>query len=58
MSKNILTSWTFWFGLLQVALGAVGLVSGLMDSAQAYTLIMTGAGAIGLRIKTSGPVSL
>jgi len=54
--KNIFASWTIWFGLLQLALGLVGLFSGLMSSGEAMTLITTGIGTIGLRIKTSQPV--
>lgn len=54
--KNIFASWTIWFGLLQVALGAVGMFSGLMGNSEAMTLITTGIGTIGLRLKTSQPV--
>lgn len=57
MSKPLFASWTFWFGLLQVGLGVVGLLGGLMDQQAAFTLIITGFGAIGLRLKTNGPVS-
>lgn len=57
-TKSIFTSMTFWFGALQVLLGGLGLVSGLMEQGQAMTLIMTGVGTIGLRIKTESPVTL
>jgi hypothetical protein len=54
--KNILSSWTIWFGILQIALGAIGWVSGLMQSTEALTLITTGATSIGLRFKTTQPI--
>lgn len=56
MSKTLITSWTFWFGLCQIALGVVGMVSGLLDQQAAFTLIVTGFGSIGLRLKTTQPV--
>lgn len=49
---------TFWFGALQMLLGGLGLVSGLMEQGQAITLITTGVGTISLRLKTDGPVTL
>ena len=58
MSKSIFKSWTFWFGFLQLALGIVGYASGLMPHAEAMSLMVTGAGTIGLRVKTDTPVSL
>lgn len=57
-TKSIFTSMTFWFGALQMLLGGLGLVSGLMEQGQAITLITTGVGTIGLRLKTDGPVTL
>lgn len=54
--KNIFKSWTIWFGLLQLLLGVVGLVSGLISNAEAMTLITTGMGTIGFRIKTNKSV--
>ncbi len=54
--KPILKSWTIWFGLLQIALGTVGYFSGQLGQAEAWTLITTGAGTIGLRFKTSQPI--
>lgn len=54
--KALVSSWTFWFGLLQVLLGGVGLVSGLMDQQTSFALIITGMGAIGLRLKTEAPI--
>lgn len=56
MKKSIWNSWTIWFGILQVLLGGVGLFSGNMGQPEAFTLITTGMGTIGLRIKTSQPV--
>lgn len=58
MKKSIFSSWTFWFGLLQVMLGVIGLLSGLMDSQAAQALIVTGVGTVGFRIKTTTGVSL
>lgn len=49
-------SWTIWFGILQIALGAVGYISGMMSQAEALTLITTGAGTVGLRFKTTQPL--
>lgn len=54
--KSFFSSWTMWFGMLQIGLGVVGMMSGLMDGQAALTLIMTGAGSIGLRFKTSQPI--
>lgn len=55
-AKALIFSWTFWFGFAQIALGAIGLFSKLMDATTAYALIVTGVGSIGLRIKTSQPI--
>lgn len=55
-AKSLVTSWTFWFGALQIALGAVGYVSGLMDHSTALTLMGTGIGTIGFRFKTTAPI--
>ena len=56
MKKSVFASWTIWFGILQLLLGGVGLFGGLMDHAESLTLITTGLGTIGLRIKTSQPI--
>lgn len=55
-AKSIFSSYTFWFGIGQVILGLLGLASQKMDSSTALTLITTGVGSIGLRIKTTQPV--
>lgn len=55
-SKALLSSWTFWFGALQIALAAVGWFSGLMDQSSAATLFTTGISTIGLRLKTTQPI--
>lgn len=54
--KNIFASWTIWYGLLQLSLGAVGYVSGLMDHSASVSLMLTGLGTIGFRLKTSQPI--
>ena len=56
MKKSIFASWTIWFGILQVLLGGVGLFSGNIGQTESFTLITTGLGTIGLRIKTVKPV--
>lgn len=56
MKKSIFSSWTFWFGVAQIAYGVVGYFSGNLDQASAWTLVTTGAGTIGLRFKTSQPI--
>lgn len=58
MPKNIFTSWTFYFGLLQIALGVVGSISGLADNGESWTLVITGLASIGFRLKTNGPVTI
>lgn len=55
--KSLIESWTFWFGLAQLFLGGIGLISGLMDSTAAFALITTGIGTIGFRLKTNGPIT-
>ena len=54
--KSIFSSWTIWFGIVQVALGILGMISGNMGSTEAFTLITTGLGTIGLRFKTAQPI--
>ena len=56
MKKSIFASWTIWFDILQVLLGGVGLFSGNIGQTESFTLITTGLGTIGLRIKTVKPV--
>lgn len=56
MKKSVFVSWTIWFGILQLALGCVGLMSGLMDQGESTALILTGLGTVGLRIKTTKPI--
>lgn len=56
MSKSIFASWTIWFGICQILLGAVGFLSGKMDHQASLDLIVTGAGTIGFRFKTSQPI--
>lgn len=55
-AKALIGSWTFWFGATQILLGGIGFFSGLMTHVEAYTLITTGVGSIGLRLKTSQPI--
>lgn len=54
--KALVSSWTFWFGLLQILLGVVGLISGLLDQTASWALISTGVTSIGLRLKTTAPI--
>ena len=56
--KNLFTSWTIWFGIAQIFLGVVGLLSGLAGQAESFTLIVTGLGTVGFRFKTTTPVTL
>ena len=56
MKKSIFVSWTMWFGVLQILLGGVGMMSGLMSSSESMGLIMLGMTSVGLRIKTTKPV--
>lgn len=56
-AKYFLTSWTIWFGILQIGSAVVGFFGGFMDGPQAMTLITTGLGTIGLRFKTSQPIT-
>lgn len=56
-AKHFLTSWTIWFGILQVLLGGVGFISGQMNTEAALALVSTGIGTIGFRIKTTQPVT-
>ena len=58
MSKSIFSSWTFWFGVVQILYGGVGLLSGFVDQAQGVTLVITGISSIGFRIKTNSSVEL
>lgn len=58
MEKSILKSWTFWFGLVQVVYGGVGFLAGQIDGQSAMTLVITGLGTIGLRLKTTVPVTV
>lgn len=56
--KYIFTSWTFWFSFAQILYGVVGWFSGSLDQGTALTLFTTGAGGIGLRFKTTSPVTI
>lgn len=56
MKKSIFASWTMWFSILQILLGGVGMMSGLMSGTESMALIMLGMTGIGLRVKTSQPV--
>ena len=56
--KHAFTSWSFWFGICQIAFGAVGYFSGMMSHAEALGLLGTGATTVGLRFKTTQPITL
>lgn len=55
--KVLVASWTFWFGALQILTAIVGFLGGFTDPMAAYTLVITGLGTIGLRLKTSAPIT-
>lgn len=55
--KALISSWTFWFGLAQIALAVCGYFSGNLDGQAAMALVTTGLGSIGLRFKTSQPIT-
>lgn len=54
--KTLLQSKTVWFGLAQMLFGAIGFLTGWIDSTTATTLIFTGLGTIGFRTQTSAPI--
>jgi hypothetical protein len=56
MEKSLITSWTFWFGIAQIAMAIFGFLSGNVDQQGAMTLLATGLGTIGLRLKTTGGI--
>lgn len=56
-AKTFFESKTVWFGILQICFGCVGMLAGFLDSQTGTGLIMTGLGTIGLRLKTSQPIS-
>lgn len=55
-AKTLVSSWTFWFGFLQILLAAVGYLGQIMDEQAALALFITGWTSIGLRLKTTKPV--
>jgi hypothetical protein len=57
-TKSIFSSSTFYFGLAQIAFGALGLFIGKLDQVTALSLFTTGLGTIGFRFKTDTPVSI
>lgn len=58
MYKTFYKSWTFWFGVAQVATAATGFFSGNMDAQTAQALLVTGLATIGLRFKTTSGITL
>lgn len=58
MVKNFLTSKTIWFGIAQVVFSGVGYFTGWMPADTATALFITGMGTLGLRFKTSTPITL
>lgn len=56
--KSIFASKTFWFGIAQIVFGGIGYFTGWVDTGTATGLVITGAGSIGLRFKTTTGVSL
>ena len=55
--KTFFTSKTMWFGMLQIAFGIVGYFTGWIDQTTSTTLVVTGCASIGIRFKTSQPIS-
>lgn len=55
--KTFWTSKTIWFGILQIVFSGVGYFTGWIDQATAMTLFVTGCASIGLRFKTTQPLS-
>lgn len=51
--KSFFSSKTIWFGIGQIAFGAIGMLIGQLDHQTAYSLIVTGLGTIGFRLTTS-----
>lgn len=45
-----------WFGIGQLIVGIVGGLIGVIEADQAWTLVVTGFGTIGLRFKTTSPI--
>lgn len=54
--KPLFASKTFWFGIIQIAIGAVGFFSGALDPQLSLGLLVTGLGTIGFRVPTSQPI--
>lgn len=53
LNKSLFVSYTFWFGVAQIVLAALGFMSGQMDSQASLALATTGIGTIGFRLKTN-----
>jgi hypothetical protein len=51
--KEFYKSKTIWFGILQIVFAGVGFVFKFIEADVAYTLFLTGAGAIGFRLNTT-----
>lgn len=58
MVKSIFVSKTFWVGILEIVFGLVGYFMNWIPQDMAWTLVVTGAAAVGLRFNTSVPVSI
>lgn len=56
-AKTLFESKTIWFGIFQICFGGIGMLAGFLDTQTGTGLIMTGLGTIGLRLKTSQPIS-
>ncbi len=55
--KSFFSSRTMWFGVAQIAFGAVGYFTGWLDQNTAVGLITLGATSIGLRFKTTKAIA-
>ena len=54
--KSAFKSKTMWFGAIQIAIGLAGLLLGVLPQEQSWSLIMTGATTMGLRVVTAQPL--
>ena len=56
MGKNIITSRTFWFNIITVAIGIVGVINKSFPIDPQVIMYINGAGNILLRLLTNKPI--